>query len=208
MRIIRNGVGVNIQATLEIVGVKNVLSLRPSYDSQSVHCLLGTLSMADSNELYFSRIEDKLVISFIEQTRVLQQIGDELHEMEQYSGFSLTRPTLATINTIENHILQITDQSVRLFGINETGVLLDEFSAGENSRITIATANSSQCAISNGEGTLTVLGYKGGKLEQSRYVHQNWIRNCPYGSLTPVQVNEIRQRDRMHPYKSIPTDVW
>lgn len=33
LRIIRNGVGVNIQASLEIVGAKNVLSLRPSYDS-------------------------------------------------------------------------------------------------------------------------------------------------------------------------------
>lgn len=37
LRIIRNGVGVNIQATLEIVGAKNVLSLRPSYDSGLVY---------------------------------------------------------------------------------------------------------------------------------------------------------------------------
>lgn len=34
LRIIRNGVGVHIQAALEIVGVKNVLSLRPAYDSK------------------------------------------------------------------------------------------------------------------------------------------------------------------------------
>ncbi|CAO3672742.1 unnamed protein product [Umbelopsis vinacea] len=147
LRIIRNGVGVNIQASLEIVGAKNVLSLRPSYDSG---------------------IEDKLVISFIEQTRVLHQMGDELHEIERYSGFTLTRTTLATINTIENHVVQITDQSVRLSEINEDGALLDEFVAEGDSRITIATTNASRCAISIGEGRLIVLEFKGGKLVHSR----------------------------------------
>jgi DNA damage-binding protein 1 len=36
LRIIQNGVGVNIQATREIPGVKNVFSLRPSYASEFV----------------------------------------------------------------------------------------------------------------------------------------------------------------------------
>ncbi|KAI8583811.1 hypothetical protein K450DRAFT_220087 [Umbelopsis ramanniana AG] len=146
LRIIRNGVGVHIQASLEIVGVKNVLSLRPAYNSN---------------------IEDKLVISFIEQTRVLRQIEDELHEIEHYSGFCLTRTTLATTNTVDNHVVQITDQSVRLFEISDNGNLLDELSAEENARITIATTNARRCAFSTGEGTLNLLEYKAGKLERS-----------------------------------------
>jgi hypothetical protein len=80
----------------------------------------------------------------------------------------LTRTTLATINTIDNHVVQIIDQSVRLSEINEDGALLDEFVAEGDSRITIATTNPSRCAISTGEGTLIVLEFKGGKLVHSR----------------------------------------
>ncbi|CAM0140049.1 unnamed protein product [Umbelopsis sp. WA50703] len=143
LRIIQNGVGVNIQATLEIPGVKNVFSLRPSYASDN---------------------EDKLIVSFIEQTKVLKQIGDELHEIEAYSGYDLTRPTLATINTVEDKVVQITDNCVRLMEPFENGDLLDEYSTESGTHITIAATNSNRCAISTGEGTLIVLEYSTGKL--------------------------------------------
>ncbi|KAJ2957322.1 hypothetical protein NQZ79_g6952 [Umbelopsis isabellina] len=143
LRIIRNGVGVNIQATLEIAGVKNVLSLRPSYASNN---------------------EDKLIVSFIEQSKILKQIGDELHEIEVYSGYDLTRPTIATINTVEDHVIQITDKCVRLMEPFESGRLLDEYAADSGNHITIAATNSNRCAISTGEGILTVLEYSMGKL--------------------------------------------
>jgi hypothetical protein len=79
----------------------------------------------------------------------------------------MNRTTLATMNTTGNHVVQITDQSVKLMDTDENGVLLDEFVAGLDSRITIACTNSGRCAISTGEGSLTVLEYKTGKLVQT-----------------------------------------
>jgi hypothetical protein len=100
---------------------------------------------------------------------VLKQIGDELHEIEAYSGYDLTRPTLATINTVEDKVVQITDNCVRLMESFENGDLLDEYSTDSGTHITIAATNSNRCAISTGEGTLIVLEYSTGKLVKQGY---------------------------------------
>lgn len=108
--------------------------------------------------------EDKLIVSFIEQTMVLKQIGDELHEIQVYSGYDLTRPTIATINTVEDHVIQVTDKCVRLMEPFENGRLMDEYTPDSGNHITIAATNCKRCAVSTGEGILTVLEYDMGKL--------------------------------------------
>ncbi|KAI9495111.1 mono-functional DNA-alkylating methyl methanesulfonate N-term-domain-containing protein [Zychaea mexicana] len=132
LRIIRNGVGLNELATIEISGVKGIWGLRPSHD-------------------------DMLVFSFISQTRILQLRGDEMRELSTYSGFALDRQTLAAGTVIGNRVIQVTDYSVRLMGCGMDSPLLDEWIPSDMSQITVASVNPSQCVVSTGYGRLYAL---------------------------------------------------
>ncbi|KAI7852107.1 mono-functional DNA-alkylating methyl methanesulfonate N-term-domain-containing protein [Circinella umbellata] len=139
LRIIRNGVGLNELATIEIAGVKGIWALRPSFDS---------------------RHDDMLVFSFINQTKILQLRGDEMTELSTYSGFALNRQTLAVGNAIGNRVIQVTDYSVRLMICGMENHLLHEWipptssSQQQEQQITVASINPSQCVISTGHGQL------------------------------------------------------
>ena len=84
LRVIRNGIGINVQAAIDLPGIKGMWSLRPSTDSP----------------------HDKyLVESFISETRVLALEGEEMEEV-QIPGFA-TGKTVFCGNMLGDFIVQV-----------------------------------------------------------------------------------------------------
>lgn len=136
LRIIRNGVGLNELAAIEISGVKGVWALRPSFTDEH---------------------DDMLVISFVNQTRLLQLRGNAMTQLDYHSGIDLNSRTLVAANVLRDMVIQVTDCSVRLMDAHGDGRLLDEWVPEERKQITVASVNPTQCVISIGYGRLIAL---------------------------------------------------
>ncbi|XP_047506298.1 DNA damage-binding protein 1 [Pieris napi] len=92
LRVIRNGIGIQEQASIDLLGIKGMwaLTLQPG---ASYH--------------------DTLVLAFVGQTRVLTLNGEEVEETE-IKGFVSDRQTFFTGNVCHNQLIQVTDEGVRL----------------------------------------------------------------------------------------------
>lgn len=143
LRIIRNGVGLNELAAIEISGVKGVWATRPSFDEKH---------------------DEMLVVSFVNQTRLLQLRGNAMTQLDFYSGIDLNSRTLVASNVYDDMLIQVTDNSVRLMDSKGDGTLLDEWIPEEKNQITVAAVNPTQCVISIGYGRLIALQIKDKKL--------------------------------------------
>ncbi|CAH1759117.1 8184_t:CDS:10 [Entrophospora sp. SA101] len=143
LRIIRNGIGVTEQASMNILGINGVWSLRPTFDSSH---------------------DDTIVISLATETRILKlNQGEELTELEEYSGFNLSKTTKSVKNVIGNRIVQITETNIALFVI-ETGELLSEWLTENGKTITVADVNTTQIVIGLSGGTIIYFEIKNDKL--------------------------------------------
>ena len=85
LRIIRNSIGIHELASIDLPGIKSMWPLR--------------CGPADSRD-------NTLVLSFVEQTRVLALCGEELEETE-IPGFCSDQKTFYTGNTEHNQIIQV-----------------------------------------------------------------------------------------------------
>jgi len=122
LRIIRSGIGLYVQAAMEIHGIKGMWSLRKSEDD----------------------VYDKyLVQSFIGETRILAIENEEMGEVE-IAGFKSQQQTLFCSNVIGKMILQVTPDCVGLIDI-DTMQLVHQFIPP--SVITVATSNLEQVVI-------------------------------------------------------------
>ena len=93
LRVVRNGIGINEQATVELPGVKGVWALRT--DAASAH-------------------DAFLVVSFISETRVLaMNMEDELDETD-VPGFDGGAQTLLCASVAHGQLLQVTAAGARL----------------------------------------------------------------------------------------------
>ncbi|KAI7903552.1 mono-functional DNA-alkylating methyl methanesulfonate N-term-domain-containing protein [Cokeromyces recurvatus] len=144
LRIIRNGVGLNELAAIEISGVKGVWALRSSF---------------------YNEHDDVLLISFVNQTRLLALRDNTMMQLDTYSCIEFDCRTLIAANVKEDMIIQVTDKSVRLMDANCSSLdLLDEWKPDDHSQITVASVNPSQCVLSIGYGRLVALYIKDRKL--------------------------------------------
>ena len=116
LRIIRSGIGIHEQASLEIPGIKGVWSLRTSE---------------------FAEYDKYLVQSFTTETRILAIEGEELGEIE-IPGFQNQLPTIYCNNVANGLFVQVTSYSVRLIDC-QSYQLLSEYPA--NKTITGATGD-------------------------------------------------------------------
>ena len=122
LRVLRSGIGLYVQATMEVHGIKGMWSLRISEDA-----------------IY----DTFLVQSFIGETRILAIENEEMGEIE-IPGFRSQQQTLYCSNVIGNMILQVTSNTVSLIDI-ESMQILHEFKPPNV--ITIATSNLEQVVI-------------------------------------------------------------
>eukprot|EP00873_Tetraselmis_striata_P003032 jgi/Tetstr1/423296/TSEL_013995.t1 len=86
LRIVRNGIGINEQANVELPGIKGIWSLRAS--------------SADSYDKY-------LVVTFVGETRVLAMNIEEELEEDEICGFDANAQTLFCGNVVHSQLVQV-----------------------------------------------------------------------------------------------------
>ncbi|KAG6496539.1 hypothetical protein ZIOFF_044406 [Zingiber officinale] len=156
LRIVRNGIGINEQASVELQGIKGLWSLRSSI-----------------NDPY----DSLLVVSFISETRVLaMNMDDELEESE-IEGFSAEEQTLFCQNAIHDQLVQVTATVVRLVS-STTRQLLHEWNAPSGYSVNVATANASQVLLATGGGHLVYLEIEKEKLIEVKHIQLEYEISC------------------------------
>ncbi|MBA0799379.1 hypothetical protein Gohar_009900, partial [Gossypium harknessii] len=122
LRVVRNGIGINEQASVELQGIKGMWSLRSSTDDP---------------------FDTFLVVSFISETRILaMNLEDELEETE-IEGFNSQVQTLFCHDAVYNQLVQVTSSSVRLVS-STSRELRNEWHAPSGYSVNVATANATQ----------------------------------------------------------------
>jgi DNA damage-binding protein 1 len=86
LRVIRNGIGIQEHASLDLEGIKGIWPLK-----------VATTEMSYDNTL---------VLTFVGQTRILTLTGEEVEETE-ISGFVNSEQTLYAGNVTEQQLLQV-----------------------------------------------------------------------------------------------------
>ncbi|TRY64004.1 hypothetical protein TCAL_00788 [Tigriopus californicus] len=143
LRIIRNGIGIHELASIDLPGIKGMWPLR-----------CGTSKVYDNT----------LILSFVEQTRVLTLNGEEVEETE-IPGFLPDQQTFYAGNTAHSQIIQICPNSVRLVGM-ESLQLVDEWKPPSGRVISVASCNNNQVVCATGP-ILFYLDVEEGKLIQT-----------------------------------------
>ena len=150
LRIVRNGIGVDEQAEIEMGGIKGLFPLRASHDATHDHVLVQTFSGA---------------------TRALQFTsgsggggdddgGDDDDDMVmapmRLPGFVTDEYTLCCVNVIGDFVLQVTRSGAQLV----TAATFDRVAAWappSGQRIALAAASASQLLVTTGGGRLVYL---------------------------------------------------
>ncbi|KAG6790201.1 hypothetical protein POTOM_006349 [Populus tomentosa] len=156
LRIVRNGIGINEQASVELQGIKGMWSLRSLTDDP---------------------FDTFLVVSFISETRILaMNIEDELEETE-IEGFCSQVQTLFCHCAVFNQLVQVTSSSVRLVS-STTRELRQEWNAPSGYSINVATANATQVLLATGAGHLVYLEIGDGTLTQAKHAQLECEISC------------------------------
>ncbi|XP_031130290.1 DNA damage-binding protein 1-like [Ipomoea triloba] len=156
LRVVRNGIGINEQASVELQGIKGMWSLRSATD--------------DAYDTF-------LVVSFISETRILaMNLEDELEETE-IEGFNSQVQTLFCHDAVYNQLVQVTSNSVRLVS-STSRELKDEWHAPANFSINVATANATQVLLATGGGHLVYLEIGDGRLIESKHAKLEYDISC------------------------------
>ena len=143
LRVVRNGIGIDERAVIQLPGVKGLFSLRANDASQG---------------------DKYLVVTFINETRILGFLDDSdtLDETE-IAGFNALTQTLCCANMQGNVFMQATNESVRLVSCD--GTLRDEWRTSDGSEILSAKCNPTQILVASSGGKLHCLSASNGKLK-------------------------------------------
>ncbi|KAI3824589.1 hypothetical protein L1987_06052 [Smallanthus sonchifolius] len=156
LRIVRNGIGINEQASVELQGIKGMWSLRSATD-----------------DLY----DTFLVVSFISETRILaMNLEDELEETE-IEGFCSQLQTLFCHDAVHNQLVQVTSSSVRLVS-STSRELRHEWHAPADYSINVATANATQVLLATRGGHLVYLEIGDGILVEKKHAQLKYDISC------------------------------
>ncbi|XP_022762655.1 DNA damage-binding protein 1a-like [Durio zibethinus] len=156
LRIVRNGIGINEQASVELQGIKGMWSLRSSTDDP---------------------FDTFLVVSFISETRILaMNLEDELEETE-IEGFNSQVQTLFCRDAVYNQLVQVTSSSVRLVS-STSRELRHEWNAPSGYSVNVATANATQVLLATGGGHLVYLEIGDGTLTRVNHAQLEYEISC------------------------------
>ncbi|KAL0819945.1 hypothetical protein ABMA28_007945 [Loxostege sticticalis] len=129
LRIIRNGIGIQEQASIDLPGIKG----------------MWALTLADN-----STYHDTLVLAFVGQTRVLALNGEEVEETE-IKGFVSDRQTFFTGNVCYNQLIQVTDEGIRLIARGPNGwELAAEWRAGGSRGVSVVACSDTRAVCAAG----------------------------------------------------------
>lgn len=123
LRIIRNGIGIQEHACIDLPGIKGMWALKLGIDD--------------------SPYDNTLVLAFVGHTRILTLTNEEVEETE-ISGFLSDRQTFFCGNVDHDQIIQITSVSARLINV-KSGALVHEWKPGDDrTTISVVACNGSQ----------------------------------------------------------------
>ncbi|XP_074593114.1 DNA damage-binding protein pic [Brevipalpus obovatus] len=142
LRIIRNGIGIQEHASIDLPGIKGIWPLRVGHAEQ---------------------YDNVLVLSFVGQTRLLMLNGEDVEET-QVPGFDIGQQTFSCSNVAYEQLLQVTPTNVLLVDA-KTKERVDEWKPENGQSISVVSSNSTQvvCAVRN---CLYYLLIKEGSLEK------------------------------------------
>eukprot|EP00960_Hanusia_phi_P003968 116510-Hanusia_phi.AAC.2 len=155
LRVVRNGIGINEQAAVELPGIKGLWSLRESIEAQ---------------------YDKYLIQSFVNETRVLEIADEELSETE-IDGFDHNAQTIFCSNVLGDCLLQITEVSLRLVS-TKSKQLLKEWFPPNGERITVAGGNVQQVVLTSGKRTLIYLDVSNGDITEVKRVEMDQEIAC------------------------------
>lgn len=156
LRVVRNGIGINEQATVELPGVKGLWALKT--DAASAH-------------------DAFLVVSFISETRLLaMNMEDELDETE-IPGFECSSQTLLCASVAHGQLLQVTPGAVRLVSAG-TLQLLTTWNPPAAHAVTVAAADADQVLVALGGGHLVHIRIGQGSLTEERHAQLEHEISC------------------------------
>lgn len=127
LRIIRNGIGIQEHASIDLPGIKGMWALQVA-----------------SGDKY----DNTLVLAFVGQTRVLSLTGEEVEETD-ISGFSSDQQTFFCGNVHHEQIVQVTSVSARLVS-TQSKLLLSEWKPPSEKNISVVACNNTQIICSTG----------------------------------------------------------
>ncbi|KAH8952399.1 hypothetical protein BDL97_09G083300 [Sphagnum fallax] len=156
LRIIRNGIGINEQASAELQGIKGIWSLRA---------------------LSTDKFDTFLVVSFISETRILAMNTDDELEETEIDGFDSDAQTLFCHNAIHDQLVQVTASALLLVDA-KTRRQLTEWKAPLAISINVATANASQVLLATGGGNLVYIEIGQGTLTEVKHVQLEYEISC------------------------------
>ncbi|BFZ05163.1 hypothetical protein BsWGS_08202 [Bradybaena similaris] len=165
LRVIRNGIGINEHASIDLPGVKGIWPLRVNSE----------------------KFDNMMVMSFVGQSRVLQLSGEEVEETE-LPGFDGGNQTFLCNNVSFNQILQITQSSVRLISCVPGG-LADEWHHPEGKNISLACCNVNQVVVAAGS-ELFYFEIENGKVAQKSHTTVEYEVACL--DITPLHEDKER----------------
>ncbi|XP_063367200.1 DNA damage-binding protein 1 [Cydia amplana] len=129
LRIIRNGIGIQEQASIDLPGIKGMWALTLAQDST---------------------YHDTLVLAFVGQTRVLTLNGEEVEETE-IKGFVSDRQTFYTGNVCHNQLIQVTDEGISLIAHKESGwTLAAQWAVGGSRGVSVVACSETRCVCAAG----------------------------------------------------------
>lgn len=171
LRVIRNGIGISEQASVELPGIKDIFSLRRHFGD---------------------RYHSYLMQSFASETRILGLKGEQ--DMVEFNlhGFDQSSPTLHASNMEGDLLVQVTAKGVYVLDCaTMLGGKTAAWTPPEGFRISVATGNATQLLLATTGGNLIYLvvepHLKKTVVEQAHTKLDNEIAcvNCnPLGAVT------------------------
>lgn len=122
LRIIRNGIGIQEHACIDLPSIKGMWPLKLGIES--------------------SNFDNTLVLAFVGHTRILTLTNEEVEETE-IAGFLSDQQTFYCGNVTYDQIIQITALSARLVKAS-TGGLICEWKPAGDARISVVSCNATQ----------------------------------------------------------------
>lgn len=127
LRIIRNGIGIQEHASIDLPGIKGIWALSIGLPK---------------------KVDNTLVLSFVGHTRVLTLNGEEVEETE-IPGFLSDQQTFYCSNVAFDQVIQVTPVSARLISV-ESKLLISEWKADSSKSISVVACNSCQVVCATG----------------------------------------------------------
>eukprot|EP01135_Chromosphaera_perkinsii_P006121 Nk52_evm1s407 gene=Nk52_evmTU1s407 len=155
LRIIRNGIGINELASIEMGGIKGVWSLKEN-----------------QNSVY----DTMLVISFVMDTKILAMVDGELQEAI-IEGFAADEQTLYCGNVVHNQLVQVTASSIRLID-SQSKTFVSDWKPEGGMRISVTSCNESQILVAAGGNKLHYFEIEAGTLKEVSKVEMPYEIAC------------------------------